>query len=98
MYMDPELITRTCHWRGEDQRVVDAWPEIIERLDMDDAMRRQVAAALRRFGDEQVPRLPGLLREYDADDAVVQDCLRTIEAQARTLQEITHDAQATRSD
>src|SRR3546814_15185887 len=50
MYMDPELITRTCHWRGEDQRVVDAWPEIIERLDMDAAMRQIGRASCRERG------------------------------------------------
>lgn len=95
MFQDPELVTRTCHWRGDDQAVIEDWSGIIDRLRIDDATRHDVAIALRRFGDEQVPRLPGLLRDCGADEAVVEACLDSIEHQARNLQEIRADAAPT---
>ncbi|MDG6348271.1 HipA domain-containing protein [Luteimonas sp. 8-5] len=94
MYRDPELVTRTCQWRTDRQVVVDDWPAIVEHLGVNDAVRRDVAVALHRFGVEHVPRLPELLRRFEADERIVQDCLGSIEAQVSNLQEIGIHGQA----
>ena len=94
MYRDPELVTRTCQWRTDRQVVVDDWPAIVEHLGVNDAVRRDVAVALHRFGVEHVPRLPELLRRFEADERIVQDCLGSIVAQVSNLQEIGIHGQA----
>jgi Uncharacterized protein related to capsule biosynthesis enzymes len=81
MYLDPELITRTCHWRDQDGAVIDDWNRILEQLQLADALKADVAARMRAFATNRMPRLPGLLQDHGADADIVEACRPTIEQQ-----------------
>jgi len=90
MYLDHEVITRTCAWNGPDNRVLDDWNEILERLELEDEIKLHAAKALRHLGDVELPRLTEHLRDLGADDRVIGECAPIVEQQIRALSEIDH--------
>ncbi|KAF1702861.1 type II toxin-antitoxin system HipA family toxin [Pseudoxanthomonas kaohsiungensis] len=88
MFKDPELINRTCNWSGLNGGSAKDWGEILERLKLDDGIKHAAAERLHAFGEQQLPKLEGLLRDHDADQEIIDACLREIEHQARQLSEI----------
>lgn len=90
MYLDRELITRTCAWRGAQGDALDDWNCILEQLQLEDAVKMHVAEALQAFGEEQLPRLTKHLRDLDADADIIRACEPAIEHQMRALSDIDY--------
>src|SRR3546814_6143149 len=79
MYLDQELITRTCAWNGPGNEVLDDWNAILDHLRLDDAIKRHAAGVLKAFGEQQLPRLADRLRALEADADIVEACERSEE-------------------
>ena len=83
-FRDPELIARTCHWKSEAGQRLPDWAAVIQTLEVDDAERERLAAAMADFG-QVVEQLPALARDAGVDDEIIEQCQRSIEAQAQQL-------------
>ena len=88
MYLDQELITRTCNWVTPRNQVIGDWNGILDLLELDETIKVAVAGKLRAFGDEQLPGLIGHLQGLEADVDVIERCRPVIEEQIRKLQEV----------
>src|SRR3546814_6608685 len=71
MYLDQELITRTCAWNGPGNEVLDDWHAILDHLRRDDAIKRHAAGVPKPFGEQQLPRLADSMRALDDRKIVV---------------------------
>jgi serine/threonine-protein kinase HipA len=87
MFLDPELVVRSCHWRNAQGRRQDDWTEIIETLDLPDDDRAEIAAQLRAFAPV-VAALGLLAHDCGVEAEVVDQCLDAIERQAEQLQRL----------
>lgn len=87
MFMDREMIARTCKWLDEDGREVRALDDIIERLPVSTDIKANVATALRAF-QPVVELLPDKMRGV-VDDSIREQCLRSIETQCEALSSIS---------
>ncbi|WP_337243657.1 HipA domain-containing protein [Luteimonas sp. gir] len=95
MYLDRELITRTCDWRLPEGGITDDWNVILERLALHDDVKVKVAIALKTFGEQHLPKLTQELRMRDADADIVEACETAIGFQITKLQAIAHHATPT---
>ncbi|MET3375472.1 serine/threonine-protein kinase HipA [Variovorax boronicumulans] len=84
MFLDPEIIPRSCHWQAGGGQVQRAWREIVEGLEVDDSERGLIADALRRFAP-RVAALPEVAKGCGVEVEVIEACRMTIDAQARQL-------------
>jgi len=85
MFMDPEVVPRTIHWRNGEGVRLDTWAQVLESIDLPDREREALLAELGAFAPV-VARLPEIARECGVDERVIEQCLRSIEAQAAQLQ------------
>src|SRR3546814_16107254 len=74
MYLDQELITRTCAWNGPGNEVLDDWNAILDHLRLDDALKRHAARVLKALGEQQLPRPADRPFPPEGDAASVQAC------------------------
>jgi serine/threonine-protein kinase HipA len=86
MYMDSEVISRTCRWAipGVAGELSD-WSEIFERLNFNEAEKNQIAVGVKSF----LPVIESLqekMRDCGVDDKVIEDCKQHIATQADQLQ------------
>ncbi|MBT2333205.1 HipA domain-containing protein [Variovorax paradoxus] len=84
MFLDPEVIPRTCHWQAGDGKVQRVWTEIVEGLEVDEIERDAIAAALHRFAP-MVAALPEMAKDCGVEVQVIEACRKTIDAQAQQL-------------
>jgi serine/threonine-protein kinase HipA len=84
MFLDPEIIPRSCHWQAGDGKVQRVWAEIVEGLEVGDSERGLIAEALHRFAPK-VAALPEVAKDCGVDAQVIEACRMTIDAQARQL-------------
>ncbi|WP_232540179.1 HipA domain-containing protein [Azohydromonas aeria] len=84
MFLDPDMVPRSIHWRDGSGRRLDRWADVIDALALPEAERNSVARSLREFAG-MVERLPDMARDCGVEDAVLEPCRRSIEAQARDL-------------
>ncbi|WPH12837.1 type II toxin-antitoxin system HipA family toxin [Variovorax paradoxus] len=87
MFLDPEIISRSCHWRADDGKVQRVWTEVVEGLQVDDCERGAIAEALHRFAPK-VAALPEMAKDCDVQAQVIEACRMTIDAQAQQLEEL----------
>jgi len=78
-------VPRSIHWRDSQGRRLDRWADVIDALALPGGERDSVVQALREFAGV-VERLPDVARDCGVEDAVLEACRRSIEAQARDLQ------------
>lgn len=83
MFLDEEGIARGFHWRDGPRRQ-DNWAEVIGTLNVPDAERTAIAAALHDFATT-VARLPEIARDCGIEDSVIAPCLGRIAEQADQL-------------
>ncbi|MBP8162193.1 MAG: HipA domain-containing protein [Propionivibrio sp.] len=84
MYLDRELIVRSCRWRAGDQRDVTNLNDIVERLSIRDAEKQAVSDGLRSFA-AAVGSLPQIMRDCGVDEEIIEHCKPYIEAQSARL-------------
>jgi serine/threonine-protein kinase HipA len=87
MFKDPEVVSRSCHWRDKQGVRQTDWKQVIEQLDIPEPQREWIAAELVQFS-ETVGRLDVIARDCGVDEDVIAQCAKSIEAQARQLQDI----------
>lgn len=87
MFLDPEVIPRGCHWKDKGGRVQRSWAEIIESLDIGDAERGSLCAALADFAPV-VAQLEQAALDCGVEKTVLDQCLRSMQEQARQLDEL----------
>jgi serine/threonine-protein kinase HipA len=87
MFLDPEIIPRSCHWQASDGKVLRGWTEIVESLDVDDSERGAIAEALHRFAPK-VAALPEMVKDCGVEVQIIEACRKTIDAQAQQLEEL----------
>jgi len=88
MFLDPEIIPRSCHWQASGGKVQRAWTEIVEGLEVDDSERSAIAEALHRFAP-RVAALPEIAKDCGVEARVIDACRMTIDAQAQQLESAT---------
>ncbi len=88
MYLDRELITRTCAWLGPQRQMVDDWNTVLDLLELDETIKLAAACKLREFGATQLPKLAEHLRDLGADADIIEACRPAIDQQISKLQEI----------
>lgn len=84
MFMDPELVARSCHWESAAGQRLPDWKAVLDDLSVGDAERERIAASLVEFACV-VERLPQLAREAGVDEEVIEQCRKSIEKQAGQL-------------
>lgn len=85
MYLDDEVIVRSCHWRDAQGRTQRTWTEVVSSLNVPQTERAHIAAALAQFA-QVVAALPEIARDCGIEPAVIEACRVTIDAQAGQLQ------------
>lgn len=85
MFLDPEIIPRSCHWQAGDGKVQRVWAEIIESLEVDDSERGAITGVLHRFASK-VATLPEMAKDCGVEAQVIEACRMTIDAQVRQLE------------
>ncbi|WP_164546929.1 MULTISPECIES: HipA domain-containing protein [unclassified Variovorax] len=84
MFLDPEIIPRSCHWQASDGKVQRVWTEIVESLEVADSERGTIAEALHRFAPK-VAALPEMAKDCGVEAQVIEACRMTIDIQAQQL-------------
>ncbi|WP_158100975.1 type II toxin-antitoxin system HipA family toxin [Variovorax sp. JS1663] len=88
MYLDSEVVTRTCHWRSEEGKSQDDWTQIVETLEVGDDERGIIAAALCDFACV-VAGIPAIASECGIEPNVIEACRGPIDRQAEQLQRLS---------
>ena len=88
MFLDSEVIVRSCHWRDDAGRSQDSWTQIIETLEVDDEERGIIAAAMSDFA-AIVAELPTIAADCGVEADVIEACRLTIDKQADQLQALS---------
>jgi serine/threonine-protein kinase HipA len=84
MFLDPEIIPRSCHWQASDGKVQRVWTEIVEGLEVDDRERGAIAKALHHFAP-RMAALAEIAKDCGVEAQVIEPCRMTIDAQAQQL-------------
>jgi serine/threonine-protein kinase HipA len=88
MYLDSEVVVRSCHWRDAAGRTQDNWTQIVETLEVGDLERGIIASALTDFA-AVVAELPRIAADSGIEPDVINACRATIERQAEQLQALS---------
>jgi serine/threonine-protein kinase HipA len=88
MFKDPEVISRSCHWRDKAGVRQSDWKQVIEQLEVPDCERTSIAAELAEFA-KTVAQLDVIAQECGVDADVLSPCLKAIENQARQLEDLS---------
>jgi serine/threonine-protein kinase HipA len=84
MFLDPEIIPRSSHWKARDGKVQRVWTEIVEDLEVDDRERGAIAKALHHFAPK-VAALAEIAKDCGVEAQVIEPCRMNIDAQAQQL-------------
>ena len=87
MFLDPEVVPRTMHWRDERGTRQNDWLQVFETLGIDDDERIRLARALAPFADV-VAEIPSMAADHGVDAFVLEQCRASIEQQAEQLHDL----------
>jgi serine/threonine-protein kinase HipA len=87
MFKDPEVIARSCNWRDKAGVRQSDWKQVIEQLEVPENERATIATELAAFA-KTVGRLEAIAQDCGVESEVLGQCLKSIEAQARQLEEL----------
>lgn len=87
MFMDPEVVVRSVHWRNAEGVRLNDWNQIFCQIDVPHSERLVIANEMMEFG-EVVERLPQMALEAGVDPDVVKACSQTIRQQVDQLADI----------
>jgi serine/threonine-protein kinase HipA len=88
MYLDREMILRSCRWRAAEKHEVTDLDEIIAALKLSESEKKSVAGGMKDFA-HIVADLPEIMRDCGVDQSIIDDCRPTIDAQCARLQGVT---------
>jgi serine/threonine-protein kinase HipA len=91
MFLDPEVVPRTLHWRDANGNRLDTWVQVFENLEVPDKEREKLRLELSKYRPT-VAHLPQLARDSGVEPSVLDACLQTIDAQARQLDDLAKKA------
>ena len=84
MYLDREVIVRSCRWKTAKKHDVSSLDEIIGALSISESGKRDVATGLRDFA-RIVADLPEIMSDCGVDKAVIDHCKLSIDGQFERL-------------
>lgn len=87
MFYDPEIVPRSVNWHDRKGKRIDGWQHILECLDLPDVDLVAIGLALKEFGGV-IAGLENLAVACGVEPIVLDQCLRSIERQARELIDI----------
>lgn len=96
MFMDPEVVPRTVHWRVQGRSTTD-WVEILHSLEIPDNEREPVFSAMKAFA-AQVSALPEIAKDCGIEPDVLEKCRASIDRVANDLSRIDVVAQRIEED
>ncbi|MDD5056855.1 MAG: type II toxin-antitoxin system HipA family toxin [Sideroxydans sp.] len=83
MFMDREMIARTCKWLDEEGKEIRALDEIIDKLPLEDQVKEKLSNELRAFLPV-VESLPTMMRGV-VDEGIIEQCRKSIEGQCGVI-------------
>jgi serine/threonine-protein kinase HipA len=87
MFKDPEVVSRSCHWRDKAGVRQSNWNQVIELLEVPDHEREFIAAKLAEFA-KTVARLDVIAKDCGVEPEILNQCAKSIETQARQLDDV----------
>jgi len=84
MFLDPDIVPRTMHWRARDGTRLDTWVQVFENLDIADAERKRLARELAKFATT-VASIPAIAPAHGVEAGVLAQCLPHIDEQTKQL-------------
>ena len=84
MFLDREMIARSCRWLDHNGHEITDLNQIIELLQVSETERLEIHTAIRDF-IEVINNLPDTMRENGVDDFIIEHCKYSIEKQFDTL-------------
>lgn len=87
MYLDREMIVRSCKWQHAGERELSDWNVILGAMKISEGDKRQVAWELQNFA-AQLNGLEGILEQSEVDGQLVEECVRACGPTCRRLSEV----------
>lgn len=87
MFLDPEMIPRSVHWRDEQGRRLNEWEAVFEHLALPSDEQSEVINGLKVFSD-QLERLPSAAQDHGVEPRVLEACRASIDNQIEQLQRL----------
>lgn len=84
MYLDREVIVRSCRWKTTEKHDVSNLDEIIGALNISESEKHDVAAGLRDFA-RLVADLPEIMSDCGVDKEIIEHCKPSIDVQFERL-------------
>jgi len=84
MFKDPEVVTRSCHWRDAQGVVQSDWRQILESLEIPPRELRALVAQLAEFA-KTLAQLENIAHDCGLEPEVLGQCLQSIDKQATEL-------------
>ncbi len=84
MFMDPELVPRSCHWLSDKGARLQHWQQVVDALEIPDVQRSAVISDLVDFS-KSVANLPIMAADAGVDAYVIEQCRKSIDAQVQQL-------------
>ena len=88
MYLDREMILRSCRWRTAEKHEVTDLDEIIAALKLSESEKKSVAVGMKDFANV-VADLSEIMRDCGVGQSIIDDCRPAIDAQCARLQAVT---------
>ena len=87
MYLDQEMISRSCKWNTRNRVDTDDLDEIVGNLLCSETEKKEIARGLSDFANV-ISHLPETMRDCGVDQAVIDYCGPHIDAQFERLNEV----------
>lgn len=84
MFLDREMIARSCKWKTKDRVDCDDLNEIVGNLQCSALEKEEIARGLQGF-TKLVAELPEIMRDCDVDKQLIERCMPHIDHQLKRL-------------
>lgn len=87
MYLDQEMIVRSCKWQRAGERELSDWNVILGAMKISEGDKRQVARELRDFADP-LGHLDDAMKECGVDEHIIELCVPAIDLACQRLADV----------
>lgn len=84
MFLDPEMVVRTVHWRDAGGRRIEQWEAVLDSLGLEDDCRQRVAQSVAEF-QGRLATVETLASQVGIEPKVLEHCRASIDEQLRRL-------------